>query len=664
MPLTSTTNRVIYSGTGSAGPYLVPFRVTSANDLRVFHRDRNNVESPLAGTVDYTVGGFGQASATLTLMRPLPVGEVISIRRAPALTQPVALSGAATYAADTHEAIFDRITMQLQGLKDEIDRSLKVSETFDPRPMVLGLKPEPGKALVWQSTTELGNATIDSGGVVLPGAGRVVPTLSAYLVNNAVFNVKDFGAAGNGATDDSRAVQQAISAANAVAGERLAIRSSAAATVYFPPGSYLLSETLTPFPGVTLVGAGIWSTALVFGMPASHDGIVFTRTVPGYDRYQGFGWGGGIRDLKVTSADWNDPQRSCRNMVHVIGLVDFAMDRVMLTEGRGRLLNLDSVVSVTLSHISLQRNHGDCAAWIGSAGSVATTVRAFHVYQSQCRGGPGFDVGGLSLDFYGLIAESNGIGGRKEGSHGIRVRFGKVGLYSPYFEDNEDHDMCIGTEQHATLTSVIITNPTIQVSGTKLPAAGGVYLDHVAHATLQGGDLSACGRPVQLTPNCGHADLSYHAPGKPPLLTNGAHWRTNPGIVLRGSNTNALPVQTLTKGGIGRGETVTFSIPAISGEPAFLRVHVEVTFEPSANLRATARIDISKDGDGIADGAGTVTMIANRSAGNFVVRGDNFAVSFTRETVLVRYACTNEGGANQVRFFVEGVGIGGDVSLA
>jgi hypothetical protein len=498
----------------------------------------------------------------------------------------------------------------------------------------------------------------------LPGAGRVVPTLSAYLLNNAVFNVRDFGATGNGEADDTRAVLQAIDAANSVAGERLAIRSSAAATVYFPPGSYLLKDTLAPFPGVTLVGSGIWASALVFAMPATRDGIVFSRTVPGFDRYQGFGWGGGIRDLKVTSADWNDLHRSCNHMVNVVGLADFAMDRVMLAEGRGRLLNLQSVVSITLNHVSLQRNHGDCGMWIGSDGSAATTVRAFHVYQSQCRNGPGFNVGGLSLDFYGLIAESNGIEGKTEGSYGVQVRFGKVGLYSPYFEDNTDHDMCIGSEAHETVTSVVITNPTVLVSGSKIPTAGGVYLDHVAHATILGGDLSACGRPVQLTVNCAQADLSYHAPGKPPLVTNGTHWRANPSISLRGSSGTSHSMQSLTKNGVEPGQIVTFFVPTVTGDPGFLRVYVEVTFEASANLRATARIDVSKDGDGIADGAGIVAMILNRSAGNFVVRGEDFTVAFTRDSILVRYTCRNGGATSQVRFFVEGFGIGGDVSLA
>lgn len=46
------------------------------------------------------------------------------------------------------------------------------------------------------------------------------------------FNVRDFGAVGDGATDDTEAIQAAIDAAEAAGG----------GTVYFPAGDYLLDR--------------------------------------------------------------------------------------------------------------------------------------------------------------------------------------------------------------------------------------------------------------------------------------------------------------------------------------------------------------------------------------------------------------------------------------
>jgi len=53
--------------------------------------------------------------------------------------------------------------------------------------------------------------------------------------NDSRFNVKDFGAAGDGKTSDSEAIQKAVDAAGEVKG-----------TVYFPAGIYLCHDIRIP----------------------------------------------------------------------------------------------------------------------------------------------------------------------------------------------------------------------------------------------------------------------------------------------------------------------------------------------------------------------------------------------------------------------------------
>jgi hypothetical protein len=74
--------------------------------------------------------------------------------------------------------------------------------------------------------------------------------VSYSMINGAVVNVLDFGATGNGTTNDTTAIQNAIDSVN-VTGK--------GGVVYFPPGRYVCNDMLkVPWTGaaVTLRGAG------------------------------------------------------------------------------------------------------------------------------------------------------------------------------------------------------------------------------------------------------------------------------------------------------------------------------------------------------------------------------------------------------------------------
>jgi hypothetical protein len=81
-------------------------------------------------------------------------------------------------------------------------------------------------------------------GFNIPAGGRTVTDPATYLANNAVFNVKDFGAFGDGSHNDTSAIQAAINAAGS-------------ASVYFPKGTYNVNTTLViSAAGQVLVGEG------------------------------------------------------------------------------------------------------------------------------------------------------------------------------------------------------------------------------------------------------------------------------------------------------------------------------------------------------------------------------------------------------------------------
>lgn len=79
------------------------------------------------------------------------------------------------------------------------------------------------------------------------------------LVAKPEVNVRDFGAQGDGFSDDLPALRAAMQAVQATGG-----------TVLLPPGTYRIEETLCPPPGVKLRGAGRENTLIKgFGVPAT-----------------------------------------------------------------------------------------------------------------------------------------------------------------------------------------------------------------------------------------------------------------------------------------------------------------------------------------------------------------------------------------------------------
>ena len=75
---------------------------------------------------------------------------------------------------------------------------------------------------------------------------------TAAMYENLQVNVKNYGATGDGVTDDTAAIQAAIDVANTAGGGE----------VFFPRGTYLISSTLTIYSKVILVGEGSSSTEI------------------------------------------------------------------------------------------------------------------------------------------------------------------------------------------------------------------------------------------------------------------------------------------------------------------------------------------------------------------------------------------------------------------
>lgn len=139
----SANNRMDNVGNGAADTYSYNFKIFAATDLRVTVRDTDDVETTLTYPTHYTVTGVGLAAGgNVALVNggfswldgdgDLKTGYALTIRRVRPLTQTTDIRNQESYHADVHEAAFDHFVMIDQQQQDEIDRSIKISESFDP----------------------------------------------------------------------------------------------------------------------------------------------------------------------------------------------------------------------------------------------------------------------------------------------------------------------------------------------------------------------------------------------------------------------------------------------------------------------------------------------------------------------------------------------------
>lgn len=99
-------------------------------------------------------------------------------------------------------------------------------------------------------------------GYINTGSGATARTVQARLRD--MLSVKDFGAVGDGTTNDVTAIQNAINAAAALpaSGSVSGLGGISGATVYFPPGVYRINSGITIPDGVKLVGNGERATVI------------------------------------------------------------------------------------------------------------------------------------------------------------------------------------------------------------------------------------------------------------------------------------------------------------------------------------------------------------------------------------------------------------------
>lgn len=216
------------------------------------------------------------------------------------------------------------------------------------------------------------------------GTGAVSTTVQSKL--REIVSVKDFGAVGNGVTDDTAAIQNAITAARAMAYVRAngitdptSPYFEQSSTLYFPPGRYLVTSSL--WFGIDSSQAG-WTSAKIVENVIGDGAIIIGRTAgkPVIDMSGAFGMR--VRGLSVFGDGTSTPNVG-------ILLARSGTATVNPSAGLHRFTNVDVHGDFTLAcvynYASEINNWVNCYFYQNSGKTVylATNNNARHAVTSQ-----------------------------------------------------------------------------------------------------------------------------------------------------------------------------------------------------------------------------------------------------------------------------------------
>lgn len=249
MTVSTSQIRVSYNGDGTTVNFPIPYPFYLATDLLVI----------LAGstiTSGFSVSGGNGSTGTLTMAAAPAALQLLQIILNVPLTQLANLVDGTAFPSATINQVNDRAIQATLRLQDQISRSIRAPDADNSPGMLLpAASTRAGMFLGFDGTgnalvTSVGAGTANTQGTLGPilnpkTAGEIVAGVAPTNYVYPPGHVFRYGAVGDGVTDDSAAVQSALTVAAAY---QALTRTSAQRNInpaYFPSGAYLIKTPLT-----------------------------------------------------------------------------------------------------------------------------------------------------------------------------------------------------------------------------------------------------------------------------------------------------------------------------------------------------------------------------------------------------------------------------------
>jgi hypothetical protein len=272
--------RVHYAADGAQTVFVYPFPIFEIADLEV----RVDGQRAAGG---FTVRGAGESTGgSAVFTTPPAAGQVVALRRRLVIARTTDFQSNGVLRANTLNDDLDRQVAAMQEFRDDTGSTVRADPGEVPSGLVLPLRG--GRANGVLGFDSLGNVTAftrDEGVLKVPFRGAIPRTIADKMAE--VMSARDFGAMGDGISDDGPALQAAMNAAGA-AGKQLSI-GEGSFRVTMPlvlPGA---AAGLTMHGTIVYAGAG-GQTALTLG-----DGADIRNGSKSYR---------GLRVIRAVISDW------------------------------------------------------------------------------------------------------------------------------------------------------------------------------------------------------------------------------------------------------------------------------------------------------------------------------------------------------------------------